>query len=226
MQGITALSSERVEKHFVYLVLWALSMTVVVGMLCGTSIYYHGQAVRALKQIPVKILTLQDAGKQLVELRGIEDIMPLGESLFLGFGERVVELLYTIDYQSEEARTTELGRVMTPSECHKLNESFDLNNKHSHFSQMKQQNLIRQVHVTDVSILSNIQWRDNILRVEWRSIDTEQAGRHAPIEKQWVTTISFDISPGDYLYRSSIQSAGYHLVGFTIFQLQTKERQS
>lgn len=176
------------------------------------------------QDVDVRVLSLEDPTNQLVEVKKLQDKIQVGDELLNAFGKKIVTLMYTVDHQTEEARTAELGRYLTKEECDKTNKYFETNDTESFYSKMKEGNNFRQVKINTASVLNKvITAQGNIIRVEWSSITRHGIDGEVMQQQNWVTTINMDINQLDFMRAKEVREFGFHLIGFVATKIQTME---
>jgi type IV secretory pathway component VirB8 len=218
--AITELTVDQEQRINSILLIWAITVSCLSMVLASCLVWF----MLAHQDVDVRVLTIEDSSKQLVEVKRLQEKIQIGDPLLNAFGERLVTLMYTVDHQTEEARTAELGRYLTQEECDKTNKYFDPDDPESFYSKMREGNNFRQVKVNVASVLNKIiTSQGNIIRVEWSSITRHGIDGEVMQQQNWVTTVNMDINQLDFVRAKEAREFGFHLIGFVATKIQTAE---
>jgi len=218
--AITELTVDQEQRINSILLIWAITASCLSMVLAACLVWF----VLAHQDVEVRVLSLEDASKQLVEVKKLQDKIQIGDPLLSSFGERLVTLMYTIDHQTEEARTAELGRYLNQEECDKANKYFNADEPESFYSKMREGDNFRQVKITTAAVLNKvIMTQGNVIRVEWSSTTRHGLEGEVMQQQNWVTNINMDINPVDFVRAKEAREFGYHLIGFVATKIQTME---
>lgn len=218
--AITELTVDQEQRINSILLIWAITASCLSMVLASCLVWF----LLAHQDVDVRVLSLEDSANQLVEVKKLQDKLQVGDELLDAFGKKIVTLMYTVDHQTEEARTAELGRYLTKEECDKTNKYFDPEDSESFYSKMREGNTFRQVKINAASVLNKvITSQGNIIRVEWSSITRHGIDGEVMQQQNWVTTINMDINQLDFVRAKEVREFGFHLIGFVATKIQTTE---
>lgn len=219
--SITELNVEQEQRINSILLIWGISTSALCIVFAACLIWF----VMNNKNVDVRILTLDNASNQLVEVKKLSEVLKASDVLTRSFGEKVIMLKNTIDHQAEPARIAELGRYMTQEMCDQVNKDFDLKNADSFYSKMKEKDIYRQVKVTNVAVLNKeIEPKGNIIRVEWTCYDRTGEQGEVFQQQDWISMIIMDIRDVDFVTQSEARDLGFHLIGFVATKIQNSEK--